>query len=275
MRSTKEDHNSANEIDVYDLGWQERKTLLKRLVRVAEEDNEMLLLKLKNHVDRVGIDLPTIAVQFEHINIKAEAFVENNALPIVVNFTIRIVDNFLNYMGILSSRKKQLTILNDVSGIIKSGNVTLLLGPPSSGKTILLLALAGKLDPALKCSGRVTYNGHDMDEIMPQRIAIYISQHDIHIREMTIRETLAFSIICQGVGSHYEVLTELSRREKQENIKPNPDVDFFMKKKKKLRKLEKGKVKTTKRRNSKFKNTRFINGSESSSKKLRMISSHV
>ncbi|PHT68469.1 hypothetical protein T459_27956 [Capsicum annuum] len=28
--------------------------------------------------------------------------------------------------------------------------MTLLLGPPSSGKTTLLLALAGKLDPALK-----------------------------------------------------------------------------------------------------------------------------
>jgi energy-coupling factor transporter ATP-binding protein EcfA2 len=28
--------------------------------------------------------------------------------------------------------------------------MTLLLGPPSSGKTTLLLAMAGKLDPALK-----------------------------------------------------------------------------------------------------------------------------
>ena len=42
----------ANEHDVYDLGWQERRTLLERLVKVAEEDNEKLLLKLKNRVDR-------------------------------------------------------------------------------------------------------------------------------------------------------------------------------------------------------------------------------
>ncbi|XWS16406.1 hypothetical protein CRYUN_Cryun34aG0084600 [Craigia yunnanensis] len=219
----------ANEIDVYDLGWQERKTLLERLVKVAEEDNEKLLLKLKNRVDRVGIDLPTIEVRFEHLNIEAEAFVGNNALPTVLNFTTRIVEGFLNDMGILSSRKKQLTILNDVSGIIKPGRMTLLLGPPSSGKTTLLLALAGKLDPALKCSGRVTYNGHDMDEFVPQRTAAYISQHDLHIGEMTVRETLAFSARCQGVGSRYEMLAELSRREKQENIKPDPDVDFFMK----------------------------------------------
>jgi len=31
----------------------------------------------------------------------------------------------------------------------------------------------------------------------------YISQHDLHIGEMTVRETLAFSARCQGVGLHY------------------------------------------------------------------------
>ncbi|KHG05636.1 Pleiotropic drug resistance 1 [Gossypium arboreum] len=106
-------------------------------------------------------------------------------------------------MGILSSRKKKLTILNDVSGIIKPSRLTLLLGPPCSGKTTLLLALAGKLDPALKCSGKVTYNGHGLDEFVPQRTAAYISQHDLHNGEMTVRETLAFSARCQGVGDRY------------------------------------------------------------------------
>ncbi|EOY26604.1 Pleiotropic drug resistance 12 [Theobroma cacao] len=219
----------ANEIDVHDLGWQEKRTLLERLVKVAEEDNEKFLLKLKNRIDRVGIDLPTIEVRFEHLNIDAEAFVGSRALPTVLNFTTSIFEGFLNEVGILSSRKKHLTILNDVSGIIKPGRLTLLLGPPSSGKTTLLLALAGKLDPALKCSGRVTYNGHGMHEFVPERTAAYISQNDLHIGEMTVRETLAFSARCQGVGDRYEMLAELSRREKQANIKPDPDIDVFMK----------------------------------------------
>ena len=42
----------ANEIDVNDLGWKERRILLERLVKVAEEDNEKFLLKLKNRIDR-------------------------------------------------------------------------------------------------------------------------------------------------------------------------------------------------------------------------------
>ena len=56
-------------------------------------------------------------------------------------------------------------------------------------------------------SGKVTYNGNGMDEFVPQRTAAYISQHDLHIGEMTVRETLAFSARCQGVGSRYGMCT--------------------------------------------------------------------
>jgi ABC-type multidrug transport system ATPase subunit len=52
-------------------------------------------------------------------------------------------------------------------------------------------------------SGRVTYNGHGMEHFVPQRTAAYISQYDVHIGEMTVRETLAFSARCQGVGPRY------------------------------------------------------------------------
>lgn len=52
----------------------------------------------------------------------------------------------------MKTRKHKLTILKDVSGIIKPGRMTLLLGPPGSGKSTLLLALAGKLDKSLKVS---------------------------------------------------------------------------------------------------------------------------
>ncbi|XP_010061952.2 pleiotropic drug resistance protein 1 [Eucalyptus grandis] len=219
----------ANEVDIADLGIQERKNLIERLVRTAEEDNEKFLLKLKNRIDRVGIKNPTIEVRFEHLNIEAETHVGSRALPTFLNFTANIAEGFLNFFHILPTRKKQLPILNDISGIIRPCRMTLLLGPPSSGKTTLLLALAGKLDPDLKTLGKVTYNGHGFNEFVPQRSAAYISQHDVHIGEMTVRETLAFSAQCQGVGTRYDMLAELSRREKAANIVPDPDIDIYMK----------------------------------------------
>ncbi|WOG89283.1 hypothetical protein DCAR_0208520 [Daucus carota subsp. sativus] len=219
----------ASEIDIDNLGTEERKKILERLVNVAEEDNEKFLLKLRDRVDRVGIDLPLIEVRFENLKIDAEAHVGSRALPSFLNFNISIVEGLLDTLHLLPNRKQRLTILDDVSGILRPCRMTLLLGPPSSGKTTLLLALAGKLDPTLKFSGRVTYNGHEMTEFVPKRTAAYISQHDLHIGEMTVRETLAFSARCQGVGSRYEMLAELSRREKDANIKPDPDVDIYMK----------------------------------------------
>ncbi|KAG5227869.1 pleiotropic drug resistance protein [Salix suchowensis] len=218
-----------NEIDIENLGFQERKQLLERLVKAAGEDNEKFLWKLKNRIERVGMEFPTIEVRYEHLNIGAEAYVGSGALPSLANFIFSIAEGLFIILRILPSRKKPLAILKDVSGIIKPSRLTLLLGPPSSGKTTLLLALAGKLDPSLKYSGCVTYNGHEMNEFVPQRTASYISQHDLHIGEMTVRETLAFSARCQGAGNLHDMLAELSRREKDANIMPDPDIDVFLK----------------------------------------------
>uniref|UniRef100_A0A453SIL8 ABC transporter domain-containing protein n=2 Tax=Aegilops tauschii subsp. strangulata TaxID=200361 RepID=A0A453SIL8_AEGTS len=216
-------------VDVAGLGFQERTRLLDRLVRVAEEDHERFLLKLKQRIDRVGIDFPTIEVRYDHLNIEALAHVGNRGLPTFINTTLNSLETLANFLRIIPNKKIPINILHDVNGIIKPKRMTLLLGPPGSGKTTLLLALAGKLGSDLKVSGKVTYNGHGMNEFVAQRSAAYISQHDLHIAEMTVRETLAFSARCQGVGSRYDMLTELSRREKAANIKPDPDLDVYMK----------------------------------------------
>ncbi|CAI0473625.1 unnamed protein product [Linum tenue] len=218
-----------SEIDIQNLGTEDRKILLDRLVKVADQDNENFLRKLKGRMDRVGVELPTIEVRYEHLNVEAEATVGSKALPTFANFTIGIFTTILDGLHLLPNRKKHLTILSDVSGVVKPGRLTLLLGPPSSGKTTLLLALAGRLDHSLKVSGRVTYNGHDMHEFIPQKTSAYISQHDLHMGELTVRETLAFAARVQGVGFLHDMLAELSRREKAANIKPDPDLDVFMK----------------------------------------------
>jgi len=102
-----------------------------------------------------------------------------------------------------------LTILDNVSGSLKPGRMTLLLGPPSSGKTTLLLALAGKLDRSLKVKGSITYNGHTLKEFVPQKTSAYVSQNDLHVGELTVRETLDFSAHVQGVGPQYGIPPDL------------------------------------------------------------------
>lgn len=79
--------------------------------------------------------------------------------------------------------------------------MTLLLGPPGCGKTSLLKALSGNLDKSLKVSGEISYNGYKLEEFVPQKTSAYVSQNDLHIPEMTVRETLDYSSRFQGVGS--------------------------------------------------------------------------
>lgn len=43
---------ASAEIDIHDLGFPERNKLLERLVKVTDEDNEKLLLKLRQRIDR-------------------------------------------------------------------------------------------------------------------------------------------------------------------------------------------------------------------------------
>ncbi|KAI3775043.1 hypothetical protein L1987_49611 [Smallanthus sonchifolius] len=135
----------SNEVNIDDLGMEDRKRLLDRLVNAADEDNEKFLLRLRNRIDRVGIELPKIEVRFEHLSVEADVNSGSRALPSFFNFNFGVVE----------------------------------------------------------VSGKVTNNGHEFHEFVPMRTSAYISQHDVHIGEMTVRETLAISGQLQGVGSHY------------------------------------------------------------------------
>ncbi|CAM6088029.1 unnamed protein product [Calypogeia fissa] len=146
------------------------------------------------------------------------------------HFPWNAIEVVFGALGLSWAKKTDMTILHKVSGIIKPGRMTLLLGPPSSGKTSLLLTLAGKLDKSLKVTGEVMYNGYKLNEFVPQKTSAYVNQYDLHIAQMTVRETLEYSAKSQDVGpSRYDLLTELLKREKELSIHPERDVHYYMK----------------------------------------------
>ncbi|OWM79107.1 hypothetical protein CDL15_Pgr003278 [Punica granatum] len=184
------------EIDVRKLKMEDKKQLMDNILKVVEEDNEKFLRRLRARTDRVGVEIPKIEVRFEHLSVEGDVYIGSRAIPTLFNATINTIESLLGLIRLAPSKKRKLQILKDISGIIKPSRMTLLLGPPGAGKTTLLLALADKLDDDLR---------------------------------MTVRETLDFSGRCLGVGTRYEMLAELSRREKDSGIKPDPEIDAFMK----------------------------------------------
>lgn len=76
---------------------------------------------------------------------------------------------------------RPVTVLTDVSGRILPGRLTLLLGPPGSGKSVFLQLLSGRLrsHKGLRIVGSVMYNGEELSSgsFVPRRTAGLVGQY--------------------------------------------------------------------------------------------------
>ncbi|WOL10237.1 pleiotropic drug resistance protein 3-like isoform X1 [Canna indica] len=207
----------------------EKSVFIDNLIKNVNEDNRQLLQRVKERLDKVDLKLPTVEVRYKNLSVEARCrVVHGKPLPTVWNTTKGVVLGVAKAFGI-KSEEANIRIIQDASGTIKPSRLTLLLGPPGCGKTTLLLALAGKLSQPLKLIGNVSYNGFQLEEFVPEKTAAYVSQHDLHLPQMTVREIHDFSVRCQGVGSKEGIMTEVKRREKLAGIIPATDIETFMK----------------------------------------------
>lgn len=106
-----------------------------------------------------------------------------------------------------SSKPKQTrTILNEVTGTVRPGELLAMLGPSGSGKTTLLTALSGRLPG--KISGTITYNGHPFSSSAKRKIG-FVTQDDVLYPHLTVFETLTYAALLK-------IPSTLSREEKIE-----------------------------------------------------------
>ena len=95
--------------------------------------------------------------------------------------------------------RKRVELLAGVSGVLEPATSTVLLGPPGSGKSVLLKALAGLAgaEPHVTVAGDVFFCGQRADALHLSRAMAYVPQEDCHIPNLTVRETLLFAALCQ------------------------------------------------------------------------------
>ncbi|KAK1262602.1 ABC transporter G family member 34 [Acorus gramineus] len=187
---------------------------------MTHAENEEFLQRLRDRKARSGVEEQKIEVRFDDLRVQANMLVGTRALPTLLNATINNVQELMGSFHITLDRKKSVKILKGMNGIIRPSRMTLVLGPPGSGKSTFLRALAGKLDPSLKVKGRVSYNGEELSRFVPQRVCAYVSQDDLHHAEMTVRETLQFSERMLGGDRH---VSEMLKEEEGEDDDSSDD----------------------------------------------------
>ncbi|KAL4434347.1 hypothetical protein ABPG75_000788 [Micractinium tetrahymenae] len=148
--------------------------------------------------------LPTVEVEYHNLCIEADALVGKAGNPSVLNSALSL----LRTVTFQRPPTAPHTILDGVSGVLKPGRMTLLLGPPSGGKSVLLQALSGRLRPSrnLRISGSIKYNGLGLDDFQSRRTAGLVQQQDNHIADLTVQETVEFAFRCQAGPQQREML---------------------------------------------------------------------
>lgn len=149
--------------------------------------------------------LPTVSVYVDQLNVTHESLARRSAPASVGNAIWRLLA--LPYtMFCNRSHIRRMYILNDV---LKPEKLTLVLGPPRSGKTTLLRSIAGKLHDSRHITSNagsaIRYNGHTKKQapFILSKIAAYVDQEDLHLAPLSVKETFQFVYDCiSGRGNH-------------------------------------------------------------------------
>lgn len=86
-------------------------------------------------------------------------------------------------------------VLNDVSGEVRSGALTAIMGPTGSGKSSLLMVLAGRVaqTKGATLTGTLLTNGICRDAAAFKKIATFVTQDDLLFGHLTVKETLTLA----------------------------------------------------------------------------------
>lgn len=140
---------------------------------------------------------------------------EPRSLPFVLTFsnlTYSVkVQRKINLPGIFSRKRNRLgaattaepvpgeslfrrtkTLLNDISGEAREGEIMAVLGASGSGKSTLIDALANRIAKG-SLKGTVTLNGEVLESRLLKVISAYVMQDDLLFPMLTVEETLMFS----------------------------------------------------------------------------------
>jgi len=90
-------------------------------------------------------------------------------------------------------------VFSDLAGHIPAGKMTLVLAPPGAGKSAFLKTLGGHMRNNKSVTGELLYDGLSSAEqlsggVFTEKLCALVAQGDVHMANLTVRETLQFAL---------------------------------------------------------------------------------
>ncbi|TFK26772.1 ABC-transporter [Coprinopsis marcescibilis] len=162
---------------------------------------------------QAGIKHKKVGVIWEDLQVEVPEHSTNKILvPTLANATL---DFFLAPLfwllsmisRILPSKSKQVLtepIIHKASGVLKPGEMCLVLGCPGSGCTTFLKAVSNRREEFTKVDGNVLYAGINAEEMQQyyKGEVVYNQEDDIHIPTLTVGQTMQFALSTKTPGSN-------------------------------------------------------------------------
>lgn len=176
--------------------------------RVALQKVETYLKELKRYFD---LDANTVQIHLKGFCYKAKVNPATETIHTVYNRGICYkLSKWLKRRRTGAPtrvEKVDKVILDDINLVLKPSKMYLVLGPPGSGKSALLRAIAGRLSMSNgeTTEGSVTYNGlslQDKSSVYIENAISFIGQSDFHHSRLTVEETFEFAWECKTGATH-------------------------------------------------------------------------
>ncbi|KAK9466422.1 ABC-2 type transporter-domain-containing protein [Lipomyces arxii] len=165
-------------------------------VTEQEFDLEQVLRRYVDKQDAQGIKLRHVGIYFK--NLTATGIDQAASFAPTIGDFFRTLFNLPYYIH-RQTHLPTRQIIEDVSGLVKTGEMLLVLGRPGSGCTTILKCLAGEIDQFKSVEGSVSYDGIDQKTMMRRfrGDVLYNAELDVHFPSITVDQTLSFAIECR------------------------------------------------------------------------------
>lgn len=107
----------------------------------------------------------------------------------------------------IKNENENLTILENINGFANPGELTIIMGSSGAGKTSLLNIIAGRALQNTKhiVTGSVKANGIPIDQINYKKFSAFITQEDMLLPYLTVRETFLYAAKLKIDGTNQDI----------------------------------------------------------------------